>query len=55
MWSLPLIQGFVGRIEMHIQAKKIKIILISRRKRFGSGTQEYTTGLNEEGYAGNFV
>lgn len=39
MWSLPIIQGFVGRMEMHIKAKKIVITLISRRSRYKGGTQ----------------
>ena len=41
MWSLPIIQGFVGKMELHLQAKKIKIILISRRSRYKGGTQQY--------------
>ena len=55
MWSLPIIQGFVGKLEIHVNAIKIKIFLISRRSRDASGTHQYTTGLDYEGHAANFV
>lgn len=55
MWSLPIIQGFVGKMEMYVNAKKIIITLISRRSRQRGGTQYYSTGLDKNGHTSNFV
>jgi hypothetical protein len=31
MWRISVIQGFVGRLELHINGLKLTIVLISRR------------------------
>jgi phosphatidylinositol-bisphosphatase len=55
MWSLPVIQGFVNKIELYINAQKLKLILISRRSINHGGPWQYAAGLSEAGNAANFV
>lgn len=55
MWRISLIQGFVGRLEIHINGLKLFIILISRRAIKRGGTQSYARGIDFEGNTGNYV
>lgn len=50
-----MIQGFAGRLELHINGVKMYIVLISRRAVKRGGTQLYTKGIDREGNAGNYV
>lgn len=55
MWSTPVIQGFINKIELYINAQKLKIILISRRSIKNGGPWQYTTGICSKGNAANYV
>ena len=55
MWRISVIQGFVGRLEMHINGLKLYVTLISRRAIKRGGTQSYARGIDEDGNAGNYV
>lgn len=55
MWCLPIIQGFVNKMEVHVSAQKIKLILISRRSLKKGGPLQYAVGVDEEGNVANFV
>ena len=50
-----MIQGFAGKLELHINGVKLSIVLISRRATKRGGTQSYSRGLDHRGNAGNYV
>ena len=50
-----MIQGFVGRMELHINGSKLCLVLISRRAAKRGGTQSFATGLDGGGNAANYV
>ena len=50
-----MIQGFVGKLELHINGVKLYIVLISRRGIKRGGTQSYARGVDQYGNAGNYV
>jgi hypothetical protein len=54
-WRISFIQGFVGRLEMHINGLKLFIILISRRAVKRGGTQWYARGIDSNGNTGNYI
>ena len=49
MWKVTMIQGFVGKLELHINGSKQSVVLISRRATKRGGTQSYTRGIDNEG------
>lgn len=55
MWRISVIQGFVGRLELHINGLKLFLVLISRRAVKRGGTQSFARGIDQEGNAGNYV
>lgn len=55
MWRVSVIQGFVGRIELHINGVKMDLVLVSRRAVKRGGTQTYARGIDRDGNAGNYV
>ena len=55
MWRMSIIQGFVGRLDLHINGVKLSIALISRRAVKRGGAQNYARGVDHEGNAGNYV
>ena len=55
MWRVSIIQGYVGRLELHINGVKMNLILISRRAVKRGGTQSYARGVDREENAGNYV
>jgi phosphatidylinositol 4-phosphatase len=55
MWRVSIIQGFVGKLELHINGVKLCIALISRRSVKRGGTQSYARGIDAQGNAGNYV
>lgn len=54
-WSLPIIQGFVNKIEAHINAQKLRFILISRRSLERGGPLQYRVGIDDRGEVANYV
>ncbi len=55
MWLAPVIQGHIGRMEVHFHGLKVSFTLISRRANELAGTQLYSRGINSEGFTGNYV
>jgi hypothetical protein len=55
MWRISVIQGFVGRLELHINGLKLTVVLISRRAVKRGGTQSFARGIDIDGNAGNYV
>lgn len=46
LWRVSVIQGFVGRLEMHINGLKLTVVLISRRAVKRGGTQSFARGID---------
>lgn len=44
---MPVIQGFVSKIEVYVNAEKLKIVLISRRSKKNGGPLQYATGFTK--------
>ena len=45
-WRVSVIQGFVGRLELHINGLKLTVVLISRRAVKRGGTQSFARGID---------
>jgi len=54
-WLTPIIQGYVGMVEMELDKKKLRLILISRRSYHHAGTRFNARGIDDNGYASNTV
>ena len=54
-WSIPLIQGFVGKFEIFVKGKKLHFGLVSRRSTKMAGVRYLSRGINAEGDTANFV
>jgi hypothetical protein len=54
-WFTPIIQGHVGYVEDKVGDLSISITLISRRQHMRTGTRLNVRGIDDDGYAGNFV
>ncbi|RCI05525.1 hypothetical protein CU098_011994 [Rhizopus stolonifer] len=52
---LPVIQGFVAITPTVIQNRAVTFALISRRSQERAGTRFFSRGLDEQGFASNFV
>ena len=46
LWRVSVIQGFVGRLEMHINGLKLTVVLISRRAVKRGGTHSFARGID---------
>ncbi|PAA52869.1 hypothetical protein BOX15_Mlig019972g2 [Macrostomum lignano] len=54
-FALPVVHGFVCVTTVPFKGRTIDYALISRRSRHRAGVRYYTRGLDENGYAANFV
>jgi hypothetical protein len=54
-WLTPVIQGYVGIQTGELAGRELKVALISRRSTQRSGTRFNARGIDDHGYAANFV
>lgn len=54
-WFTPIIQGFLGIQTGYLAGRELKVALISRRIIKRSGTRFNARGIDDHGYAANFV
>ncbi|KAI9485809.1 MAG: SacI homology domain-containing protein [Benjaminiella poitrasii] len=52
---LPVIQGFVSIVPTVINSRAVTFALISRRSQERAGTRYFSRGLDDDGFASNFV